>query len=304
MRVRSVIAILLLAGATVAGNLPAQTHPGWAPAKERAALHSGPEWQTIAPHLPDPQTASAASLEQAADVLMARRFPEDALDYYAYAMARGGNVGQLLNKMGVIHLELGQDEIAREMFLRNVHARKKDAIAWNNLGVSEYAGQHYGAAISDYKHATKLNRNSAVYHSNLALAYFQNKDVGNARQQFAIAIHLDPSIMQPNDTGGWVPHVVDSQNYPELCFEMAALYARSGDVQYMRLWLSKASERGFDVRDGMNNNVWLRPYLKDPEVQVMLSNAAVLRKRNVAAAPSLGDSGPGAPETSPLIHYN
>jgi len=29
--------------------------------RERAALHNSPDWELIAPHLPDPQTASAQS---------------------------------------------------------------------------------------------------------------------------------------------------------------------------------------------------------------------------------------------------
>src|SRR6195952_1484086 len=77
-------------------------------AQERAAFHQDPQWEIIAPHLPDPKTASAAQLEMAADVLRARRFPEDALDYYGYAIARGGPVSDLLNKMGIIRLELRQ----------------------------------------------------------------------------------------------------------------------------------------------------------------------------------------------------
>src|SRR5579875_3146474 len=111
--------------------------------EERAALHRSSDWEIIAPHLPDPNTATAAQLETAADVLRARRFPEDALDYYGYAMARGGNVSELLNKMGVVRLELRQNEIARQMFLRTVHVQKKNAVAWNNLGATEFAEKNY-----------------------------------------------------------------------------------------------------------------------------------------------------------------
>ena len=49
-----------------------------------------PQWLAVKPHLPDPATASADKLEMAGDVLRARRFPEDALDYYQYALRRGG----------------------------------------------------------------------------------------------------------------------------------------------------------------------------------------------------------------------
>jgi len=298
MRVHSVIAILSLAAASSAACLFAQTPQSpLAPAHltsdvDRTALHNSTDWQLLQPHLPDPQTASAADLEVAADVLRARRFPEDALDYYGYAMARGGDVSDLLNKMGITRLELRQNDLARQIFLRTVRAKKNDAQAWNNLGVTEYADHNYQAAINDYKRAARLNQSSAIFHSNLAMAYFENKDMDSARRQFVLAIQLDPTIMQDQDMGGATAHVISSQNFPELCFEMARLYANNHDAVATRLWLAKASEGGFDVRSAMSDDATLRPYLKDPEVVLMLTNANQLRKRSVAAAPGLGEPVP------------
>jgi tetratricopeptide (TPR) repeat protein len=296
MRVRSALVIFSLAAASSAACLFAQTTKPQ-PARltsdtERAALHNSTEWQLMQPHLPDPQTANAASLEVAGDVLRARRFPEDALDYYGYAMARGGNVSELLNKMGITRLELRQNDLARQMFLRTVRAKKNDAQAWNNLGVTEYSDHNYIAAIYDYKRANKLNRGSAVFHSNLAMAYFEASDMLNARRQFALAIQLDPRIMQERDSGGVTAHIVGSHNYPEMCFEMARLYALNHDPQATRLWLAKALEGGYDVRTGMSDDTVFRHYIKDPEVVMMLTNASQMRKRSVAAAPGLGESVP------------
>jgi len=305
MRVRSVVVFLSLAAASSAACLFAQNKKP-EPARltsdtERAALHNSTEWQLVQPHLPDPLTASAASLELAGDVLRARRFPEDALDYYGYAIARGGNVSELLNKMGITRLELRQTDIARQMFLRTVRAKKNDAQAWNNLGVTEYSDHNYNAAIVDYKRATKINRNSAVFHSNLAMAYFEANDLISARKQFAIAIQLDPSIMQRRDTGGVTAHLVGSKNYPEMCFEMARLFARAHNLDSTRLWLAKASEGGFDVREGMSGDSVLRPYLKDPEVVLMLANISNMRKRSIAAAPSIVESLPFTGQ--PLVNH-
>jgi tetratricopeptide (TPR) repeat protein len=264
--------------------------------EERAALHRSSDWGIIAPHLPDPDTASAAQLETAADVLRARRFPEDALDYYGYAMARGGNVSELLNKMGVVRLELRQTELARQMFLRTVRVQKKNAVAWNNLGVTEYSVQNYRAAIGDYQRAAKLDKRSAVFHSNLGMAYFGAKDMESARTQFALAIRLDPSIMQgERDGSGSTAHVLGTTNYGELSFQMAELYARERKPLMVKLWLSKAAEAGFDVRGEMKSVATLLPYVHDPEVLQMLSNAAQLRDKHLAKVngiPSLGNAQP------------
>ncbi len=102
------VAVLVACTATLAAQVHTRHDAPATSADERALLHAGSDWALIAPHLPDPTTSSAAKLESAADVLRARRFPEDALDYYGYAMERGGDVSVLLNKMGIVRLHHGQ----------------------------------------------------------------------------------------------------------------------------------------------------------------------------------------------------
>jgi Flp pilus assembly protein TadD len=247
--------------------------------EERAALHGSSEWALIAPHLPDPDTASAAELEFAADVLVARRFPEDALDYYGYAMMHNGNVSNLLNKMGIVRLELRQNEIAREMFRRTVHVQKKNAPAWNNLGVTEYQEKNYSSAISDYKKASKLDGKSAVYHSNLGIAYFETRDLVGAQQQFAIALQLNPHVLDPQDGFGAMAQVIGNEDFGGLCFQMAKVFAHERRDAEMQRWLAKASEAGFDVRHGMQADNDLRTYLKDPQVKMILATADLMHKK-------------------------
>jgi len=260
--------------------------------EERAALHNSPDWALIAPHLPDPKTASAADLEMAGDVLRARRFPEDALDYYGYALQRGGDVSSLLNKMGIVRLELRQVDIAHAMFLRTVRAHKKDAVAWNNLGVTNYAMQDYRGAIDAYRHAVKIDKTSAVFHSNLGLAYFEKGDPEAARSEFARALQLDPAIMSGSDNGGTTAHILGAHNYPGMCLEMAKLFAREHDVDRMLFWLGKGTDAGLDLRSAVHDDPVLAAYAKDPRVTLLIENAAQLHARSVASAkpPSLGTS--------------
>lgn len=91
----------------------------------RELRHEDPQWQLVKPHLPDPATATEQQLETVGDVLRARRFPEDALDYYIYALRRGGgNEVTLMNKLGVTQLDLRHTAAARAYFERAVKLRK------------------------------------------------------------------------------------------------------------------------------------------------------------------------------------
>jgi len=290
MRLRALLLSLLSASLNVPLIVTAQqSTPQSAPVTsdtERASLHKSPDWQLIAPHLADPATGTALELEKDGDVLRARRFPEDALDYYGYAMARGGDVDVLLKKMGVERLDLQQTALARAMFLRCVRANKKDVEAWNNLGVTDYVMGDYPSAIGEYKHAVRLNKRSAVVHANLGMAYFANKQPEIARVQFALALQLDPKIMESRDEGGITAHVLATKDYAGFCFQMASLFAQEQQPDAMRLWLGKASEHGYDVRRGMQENAVFRPWLKDPQILIMLGNTAKIGKGPV---PSLGE---------------
>jgi tetratricopeptide (TPR) repeat protein len=288
----SIAASLLTFALTVTPRAHAQAEA--VSAEERAAFHQDPQWQAIAPHLPDPKTGSAAQLELAADVLRARRFPEDSLDYYGYAIARGGPVSELLNKMGIVRLELRQNALAHELFQQAVRAHKKDASGWNNLGVTEYMDKRYKSAINDYERAAKIDKTSATYHSNLGMAYFESKDMESARTQFAKALLLDPHAFDRRDSGGTTAQIVGTENYSKLCFEMAKIYARNKNDAATLLWLAKATEAGYDTKGEMREDIALQPYMKDPRVLLMLKNAQQMRMRSVAVSAPTQSLGPGS----------
>jgi tetratricopeptide (TPR) repeat protein len=260
----------------------------------KADPHSTAEWAMIAPHLPDPVSGSPVKLEMAGDVLRARRYPEDAMTFYKAAMNNGGDLGRLLKKEGVVHLEMQQGLLARLNFQQATRLNKKDAEAWNNMGAADFMLGNPASALSEYKRAVKLNRSSAVFHSNLALAYFEVRDGQSARRELARAFALDPDIMHHSESGGYNLQVLASAHYAEICFEMAHVYAAQGDRETTITWLTKASERGFNVRSAMKGDPLLEPYLQDDRVKVMLANSDQRHSKDLSAkvkAPSLGEAG-------------
>lgn len=250
----------------------------------RAMDHQNPTWPMVAQHLPDPATATPAKLEQAADVLRARRFLEDAIDYYTYATQRGGDEIRLLNKMGVTELELQRPVVARTYFQRVVKIRKKDSEGWNNLGAIEYLQARYGSAISDYRRAIKLDKEVASYHSNLATAYFDKKEFDNARKEYEIALKLDPDMLKHHGTTGTTTRMLSPEDHARFCYELARLYAQRGDEETMLHYLTMASESGFDVLHEMGSDGVLGKYRKDPRVLLLVKNAQDMRSNRMSVA--------------------
>ncbi|RSL18024.1 tetratricopeptide repeat protein [Edaphobacter aggregans] len=259
--------------------------------------HKDPQWLSIQAHLPDPTTATAAQLEMAADVLRARRFPEDAIVYYGYALQRGGDAPQLLNKMGVAELELRHPAQARAYFQRVVKIKKKNPEGWNNLGALEYMEGRYNAAISDYSRAIKLDKTSATFHSNLGTAYFDKKEFESARKEYDIALKLDPGMLQHHGTAGVTTRMLSPEDHARFCYELARLYAQRGDEEDMLRYLTMASEGGFDILTEMGGDSLLGQYRKDPRILLIVTNAKALRGNHLAQA-----SGVPPPPLPPPVH--
>jgi tetratricopeptide (TPR) repeat protein len=253
----------------------------------RDRAHSTPDWALIASHLPDPATASAARLELEGDVLRARRFPEDALEYYGYALDRGGDFAVLMNKMGVTELEMGNTSLSRTYFQRVLKKHRKYAQTWNNLGAVDSMTRNFKGAIEDYRHAIKLDKHSAVYRSNLGLAYIDTADYDMAREQIILALKLDPDIYTRTSSAGTTLHLLTTADRARFSFEMAKVYARIGDEADMLHALETASEAGMDILPEMMTNKELAQYVKDPRVITIVRIAKSMRKRPTDVAGTL-----------------
>ena len=261
--------------------------------------HDDPQWTTVQSHLPDPLTASPAKLELAADVLRARRFPADALEYYNYALQRGGDQAMLLNKMGITEMELQNLMQARAYFQRVVKLKKKNADGWNNLGAVEYLERRYRNAISNYDRAIRINKKESSFHSNLGTAYFDLKQFDSARKEFEIALKLDPEMFDRRRmAAGVTAHLLSPEDHARFCYEMARLYAKNGDEANMLHSLQMASEGGFDVAGEMGRDNSLSMYRKDPRVLTILQNARALRTSRTATAVASGS----VPPLPPPLH--
>lgn len=296
LRLARDIALNLLVLSAVTWSFPrmiAQDPP--VPTTARQRLHQSDQWSQIAPHLPDPATATPQALEMQADILRARRFPEDAMDYYRFAIDRGGNPPSLLNKLGLAELEMRNIQLARVYFQRAVKMDRKNAEAWNNLGAAEFVDGKHSAATSDYKRAIKLDKHQAVFHANLANAYFESKDYRGARREIAAALELDPKVFEQEGTGGIAAHVLSSEDRARFSFEMAKMYARSDLVEQMLHSLAAAAEAGMDVQREMEHDPALGKYEMDPRVVVIVHNAQLLRATRPATVSASGSGSAATP---------
>jgi tetratricopeptide (TPR) repeat protein len=260
---------------------------------EQAQQHRDPVWLQIEAHLPDPHTASAADLETAADVLRARRFDYDALDFYRHAIDRGGDPARLLNRIGILELGLHQSALALACFRRSATLQPKDPQYRNNAAAAEFLAGDLQAALHDYKRALKLQKNNAIFHANLATVYFALQDYESTRKQVDLALRLDPDLYKRQDASGTEARVISSTDRGRFCFELARSAARRQDDPSVISWLTKSADANFDIQTALANDSSFHLYRKDPRVLTLIQNTRALHAHHTlvaAAIPPLPDS--------------
>ena len=295
---RTFLPVTLLLTATLAAPAAPLTQP-MSRDEVRIIDHQNPVWDSVRTHLPDPTSATAAQLETAADILRARRFIADAMDYYEHSMRRGGNKVILLNKLGISSMELRNIPAAKIYFQQAVKLQKKNSEGWNNLGAIEYLTGRYDSAISNYKKAIKFDKHSSTYHSNLGTAYFEKKDYESARKEYETALKIDPDMMQRHSSIGVTARMLSPEDHARFCYEMARLYAQRGDEPTMMHYLTMAIEAGFDVLDKMTYDNVLAKYRKDARVLMMVKNAQEMRMKGTPIVAGAAAPPPLPPESAP-----
>ena len=259
--------------------------------------HQSDQWAEVEKHLPDPHTASPQALEQQADILRARRFPEDAMDYYKYALDRGGNPPALLNKLGLAELEMHHIQLARVYFQRVVKARPQER---RGLEQPRRVRVHGRLATPPHSPTTSAPSSSAV--ATPFSTPTSPTPISSPRTIAARATRWPPrSSSIPTSSSRWAPggiaaHVLSARDQARFSFEMAKMYAHSGMEDELLHALSRSAEAGMDVQLEMAHDPVLAKYQMDPRVVVLVRNAELLR---ATRTPTISATGPASSNSTP-----
>jgi tetratricopeptide (TPR) repeat protein len=216
---------------------------------------------------PSPE-ATTAELERQGDDLRAQKAFLDSIDYYRAAMKKADSAA-LRNKNGISFLQLQRDAEAKKEFLKAIQMDKSYPEPHNNLGALYYNARRLGQAVKEYRKAIQLNDQNASFHSNLGTAYFAEKDFGRAIKEYSRARQLDPGIFDRQSSGGVSIRLVSSNDLGHFHYIMAQIAGRQGDEERCRVYLSKANEEGYSIRDALHDDQFagLR---KDPNFMAFL----------------------------------
>ncbi len=225
--------------------------------------------------------STAQDLESRADALRSQKDYIAAANLYRDALRKTPKNATLWNKLGMTELVIGSGvqglertsrfNSARRDFERATKLKKDYAEAFNNLGVVYYQQGDYNKAISRYKSAIAF-RDSASFHSNLGSAYFAQKKLPLAMNEYMLALQLDPEVFERSSTTGLIGRVSRPEERAKYAFMLARLYAKVGDVDHAISQIRTALENGYQELDPLYKDQEFTAVRNDPRFAQLMEN--------------------------------
>jgi Tfp pilus assembly protein PilF len=146
--------------------------------------------------LPETQRLQARAIYERGLGHLRDRQASLALGAFREAVALDGTVPIYHNTLGLLLLELGRPDMARESFQRALSLDPGYADAHLNLGVSMAEMGRWQEAVPRYRQALSLPTLAAegAAHQNLGLALYHLRQYQEAERELRFAIALDPQM--------------------------------------------------------------------------------------------------------------
>ena len=167
-----------------------------------------------------------------------------AISDYQQALRADPRNPQILNKLGISELKLGDRGAARKHFSQALKADARNVSALNNLGTVYLLDKKYKHAVKYLKQALELNESSAPAHLNLAETWMAMGQIDRAMTEYARAIELDADILNESEAG-ISARVSTPEQRARVNFLIAKAYAKRGNVDGALEYLKRAKDGRF-----------------------------------------------------------
>ena len=211
------------------------------------------------------------SLQDRADIFMARKQYADAVDYYRRALNdQPKNPSSIWNKLGIAYQQDMDFEAARKAYKKSISMQKDFAEPWNNLGTTFFLQGKPKKSIKFYKHAVELKPTSASFRMNLGTAYYERKKYDKAIEEYHQALVLDPDVLLSHSGEGTVVEARSAD--AKFFFYLAKVFASLGRNEEAVRYLRRAMEEGFRFSKDLNEDPDFQKISADPAFVELLRN--------------------------------
>ncbi len=230
---------------------------------------------------PPPQVTNASTApapqpltgEDLARLLLARKQFREAQDIFHELTVEHPKNAIYWNELGISYHNQAMLGAALKCYERSMKVDPKYADAMNNAATVWYERKKYAKAIRIYKHAIELRDNYASFYMNIGYAYFNEKDYEDSIASFRKALQIDPTVFDPNRShvGSVVQDRSLSSDRAKFYFLLAKSFAESGNIERCALYLRKARDEGYKELAAVKTDPSFASVIADPDIQEALT---------------------------------
>jgi len=243
------------------------------PARASSTVDNPSQQQTTA-STPEPATQKEQlSDEDMARLYLIRKQYREAQDLFHKLTVEQPKNAVYWNELGIsFHNQMDLNS-ALKCYRKSAKLDSHYADAQNNEGTIYYERQKYAKAIRAYKKAIGLRADYAGFYMNLGYAYFGRKDYEDSITAFRKAVQLDPDTFDPakSRSGTIVQDRSVSTDRARFYFLLAKSFAESGNVERCVIYLKKARDEGYKDFNAVKSDPSFAKVIKDPAVQDVLT---------------------------------
>jgi tetratricopeptide (TPR) repeat protein len=229
---------------------------------------------------PQTQPAAAASEqtklsnEELARLYLVRKQYKEAQDIFHRLTVESPKNAVYWNELGISLHNQGDLAGALKCYQKSVKLDSHYADAQNNMGTIYYERKKYGKAIRAYNKAIALREDSAPFYMNLGYAYFGQKSYEESISAFRKALQIDPDAFESgrSRSGTIIQDRSISTDRAQFYFLLAKSFAEYGNVEHCILYLKKARDEGYKDMKGIQADPAFAEVIKDPSVQELLTS--------------------------------
>jgi tetratricopeptide (TPR) repeat protein len=219
-----------------------------------------------------PQANSLSSEELARLYLVKKQYREAEEIFHQLTLQQPKNA-VYWNELGITFHSQSELVAALKCYQKSSRLDSHYADALNNMGTIWYERKKYGKAIRSYRKAISIREDFAPFYLNLGYAYFGQKQYDESIGAFRKALQIDPQAFELNRarSGTVIQDRSLSSERGRFYFLLAKSFAEAGDIDRCIIYLKKARDEGYKDMNSMKTDPSFAAVMKNPDVQEVLT---------------------------------
>jgi tetratricopeptide (TPR) repeat protein len=241
-------------------------------------LPAYPQSNPDTPQTPSATSAAAVSPpltdEQTARLMLVRKQYAEAETIFRRLTREQPKNAVYWNELGITYQNQSELNSALKCYQKSTKLDAHYADPQNNIGTIWYERKKYPKAIRAYKKAILVKDDFAAFYMNLGFAYFGQQNYDDSIASFRKALQIDPAAFDNSRArmGTVIQDRSLSSDRGKFYFLLAKSFAEAGNVERCVMGGGKAKDEGYKDYATAKTDPSFAAVLKDPAIQEVLAS--------------------------------